>query len=181
MCVAVHSVDSCKRSVGSEPAVPTVTHRDGEQSRLYLIECFEAYVTQHTLEGFEASGADQELDIIRQSVDTGSRKLSDLDRSAFSLTSYKTRMFTQKLKGMLIRSWMLISSPPKLGHRSRATSTSEALDVQLRASSVPQRSLAIERHCYEMTFSWCSNLHSVDAGIAALIDMHQPNGFAFYS
>ena len=53
--------------------------RDGEQSRLYLIECFEAYVTRHTLEGFDANGADQELDIIRHSVDTGSRKLGDLD------------------------------------------------------------------------------------------------------
>jgi len=53
--------------------------RDGEESRAYLIECFETYVTRHTLEGFEAKGADQELDIIRRSVDTGSRTIADLD------------------------------------------------------------------------------------------------------
>jgi len=56
-----------------------IIRRDGEESRTYLIECFETYVTRHTLEGFEAKGADQELDIIRRSVDTGSRTMADLD------------------------------------------------------------------------------------------------------
>ena len=53
--------------------------RDGEASRLYLIECFETYASRHMTEGFEATGIEEELDIIRQSVDTGSRTLDDLD------------------------------------------------------------------------------------------------------
>ena len=55
-------------------------YRDGEASRLYLIDCFETYAARHTVDGFEAKGVDEELAIIRGSIDTGSQTLDDLDR-----------------------------------------------------------------------------------------------------
>ena len=45
-----------------------------------MIECFETYASRHMRDGFEAKGVDEELEIIRDSIDTGSRTLDDLDR-----------------------------------------------------------------------------------------------------
>lgn len=51
--------------------------RGGEESRVYLIECFEAYSERHTLDGFEAKHSDHELASIRHSVDSGARAADD--------------------------------------------------------------------------------------------------------
>ena len=48
--------------------------RNGEESRIYLIECFEAYGERHMLHGFEAKHTDEDLVAVLRDVKSGRSK-----------------------------------------------------------------------------------------------------------
>ena len=52
---------------------PVAVSRNGEESRLYLIECFEAYSERHMMHGFEAKHADEDLVYILSDVESSKR------------------------------------------------------------------------------------------------------------